>query len=320
MALPQNVESIVETLPDPESARRFYLDLSANFPQITKVSEPLVSDLLTLSAYSPLLATTLLQNTDYIQWLGRERSDTKVRSKEELLDSLSRFSLLHATITPNVMLARFRRRELLRIYLRDIRRLATIAEITEELSNLADAIIEFALRVAKQDLENRYGVPLHMDDRGRSSPADFCVIALGKLGSLELNYSSDIDLLFIYSSEGKTSETGSNDSVSNREYFIKLSEKVIALAGGQSGEGAAYRIDMRLRPHGSIGRLAVSLEETVHYYKTEAREWEQQVLIRSRAVAGEFSIFKQFYANVEDFIFRPDTDVDRCLANVRRSQ
>src|SRR3954447_19346050 len=315
MALPQNVESIVETLPDPESARRFYLDLSANFPQITKVSEPLVSDLLTLSAYSPLLATTLLQNTDYIQWLGRERSDTKVRSKEELLDSLSRFSLLNTTITPNVMLARFRRRELLRIYLRDIRRLATIAEITEELSNLADAIIEFALRLAKQELENRFGVPLETDERGRSTPAGFCVIALGKLGSLELNYSSDIDLLFVYSGEGKTSDVGSTGSVSNREYFIKLSEKVIALAGGQSGEGAAYRIDMRLRPHGSIGRLTLSLDETVHYYKTEAREWEQQVLIRSRAIAGELSLYKQFYSSVEDSIFQPEANVDRSLAN-----
>src|SRR3954463_6663883 len=191
MALPQNVESIVETLPDPESARRFYLDLSANFPQITKVSEPLVSDLLILSAYSPLLATTLLQNTDYIQWLGRERSDTKVRSKEELLDSLSRFSLLHATMTPNVILARFRRRELLRIYLRDIRRLATIAEITEELSNLADAILTAALKVASNEMDNRFGRPQVTDAHGRPTEARFCIVALGKLGSRELNYSSD---------------------------------------------------------------------------------------------------------------------------------
>src|SRR6185369_332399 len=254
-----------------------------------------------------------------IQWLSRERADTKVRSKEGLLESLSRFSLLHADIPPNIMLARFRRRELLRIYLRDIRRLATIAEITEELSNLADAIIEFALRLAQQDLENRFGVPLETDERGRSSHAAFCVIALGKLGSRELNYSSDVDLLFIYSHEGSTSEVGTSGRITNREFFIKLAEKIISIAGGASGEGAAYRIDMRLRPHGSIGRLALSLDETVRYYRSDARQWEQQVLIRSRPIAGEFSIYRRFYSKVEGFVYQPDTNVGKCLENVRLS-
>ncbi|HYJ90122.1 MAG TPA: hypothetical protein VEV84_02330, partial [Pyrinomonadaceae bacterium] len=207
-----------------------------------------------------------------------------------------------------------------RIYLRDIRHLATVAEITEELSNLADAIIEFSLRLARQDLENRYGVPLQTDDKGRSSPADFCVLALGKLGSRELNYSSDIDLLFIYSHDGSTSDLGTAGSITNREFFIKLAERVINLAGGQSGEGAAYRVDMRLRPHGSIGRLALSLAETIRYYKTDAREWEQQVLIRSRPIAGDLQIYKDFYAEIEDSIFRPDVDIAQSLANVRLSK
>src|SRR4029079_15890025 len=211
------IENLIADLPDPDTARRFYSDLSVQYSQISRVNEALLSDLLMLSAYSPLLATTVLQNTEYIQWLGRERSDTKVRSKEELLESLSRFSLLHTDLTPNVMLARFRRRELLRIFLRDLRRLGAIAEITEELSNLADAVIEFSVRLARQELENRYGTPLETDDRGRLVPAAFCVIALGKLGSRELNYASDIDLLFIYSSEGSTSESGTDTAVTNRE-------------------------------------------------------------------------------------------------------
>jgi glutamate-ammonia-ligase adenylyltransferase len=320
MPFPESVENIIASLPEPDSARRFYADLEVSFPRIDKINEALLSDLLTLAAYSPLLATTLLQNAEYIQWLGRERTDTRVRSKESLLESLSRFSLLHTGIEPNVMLARFRRRELLRIYLRDIRRLAGIAEITEELSSLADAILEFAVRLAKQDLENRFGVPLQTDERGRSTPAGFCVIALGKLGSLELNYSSDIDLLFIYSHEGNTSDTGSQGSVTNREYFIKLAERVIQIAGGQYGEGAAYRIDMRLRPHGSIGRLALSLDETVRYYSHEAREWEQQVLIRSRAVAGDLEIYKIFHGSVESYVFREDTDAAAALENVRASK
>jgi glutamine synthetase adenylyltransferase len=320
MPVPESVENIITSLPDPDSARRFYADLAAAYPRTIQISEALLSDVLALSSYSPLLATTLLQNPEYIQWLGRERTDTKVRSKESLLESLSRFSLLHTDTAPNVTLARFRRRELLRIYLRDIRRLATVAEITEELSNLADATIEYALRLAKQDLENRFGPPHYADDRGRSNPADFCVVALGKLGSRELNYSSDIDLLFIYTQEGTTSGTGSGGAVTNREYFIKLAERIIQIAGGQSGEGAAYRIDMRLRPHGSIGRLALSLDETIRYYSDEARRWEQQVLIRSRAVAGDLEIYRAFHHSVEHFIFREDTNAADAVENVRASK
>ena len=320
MVEPGEIEKLIAGLSDPAGARRFYSDFTARYPQHGRIREALLSDLLTIAAYSPLLSTTLLQNPEYIQWLGRERIDTKVRSKDDLLESLSRFSLLHTDITPNVMLARFRRRELLRIFLRDIRRLATIAEITEELSNLADAIIEFTLRLARQNLENRFGVPLETDDRGRSGPAGFCVVALGKLGSHELNYASDIDLLFIYSSEGSTSETSPGGSISNREFFIKLAEKVIQIAGGQSGEGAAYRIDMRLRPHGSIGRLALSLDETIRYYQTDAREWERQVLIRSRPIAGDGALYKQFFSQVENRVFREDINVSEALANVRRSK
>ena len=103
-------------------------------------------------------------------------------------------------------------------------------------------------------------------------------------------------------------------------FEFKLAEKVISIAGGASGEGAAYRVDMRLRPHGSIGRLSLSLEETIRYYQSDAREWEQQVLIRSRAIAGEHSIYKDFYSNVESFVYQPDADVAECLENVRLSR
>src|SRR6185295_5896912 len=130
------------------------------------------------------------------------------------------------------------------------RRLATVPEITEEISNLADAILEHALRAARQDLENRFGLPLETDYKGRSRPAGFCIVSLGKLGSRELNYSSDIDLLFLYSADGNTSGTGRRESITNREFSIKVAERVIRLVGGQTGEGAAYRVDLRLRPHG----------------------------------------------------------------------
>ena len=323
MPIPENLHAIIRELPDSPAAERFFLDLSERHPGDTARAArdtALLSDILTLSAFSPLLATTILQNPTYLAWLARERADIRIRTKEDLLESLARFSLMHSQIEPHDLLARFRRRELLRIYLRDIRRLATVTEITEELSNLADAILEFALRLAMQEMENRYGSPQETDERGRLRAAAFSVVALGKLGSHELNYSSDIDLLFLYSAEGSTSGSGTRGTITNREYFIKLAEQIVRIVGRQSGEGAAYRIDLRLRPHGTLGALAISIGDAVRYYGKEARPWERQVLIRSRAVAGDTELFRDFASRTAPLVYSASRSVDEALANVRSSK
>jgi len=195
-----NAEALCKDLPDAEAALRFFRRLEEDHPRIAarlQQNDALLSDVLALASFSPLLSTTLLQHTEYISWLGRRRTTVGVRGKEQLLESLARFELTNSTVGTNILLARFRRRELLRIFLMDIRRLATVAEVTEELSNLADAILENALRLARQELDNKYGRPEETDEKGRVRGAEFGITSLGKLGSLELNYSSDIDLLFI---------------------------------------------------------------------------------------------------------------------------
>jgi glutamate-ammonia-ligase adenylyltransferase len=323
MTTPEKVKTIINDLPDPEGAGRFFADLTERHPRdASRVAkdDALLSDILTLAAYSPLLATTMLQNSSYISWLALERADIRIRSKEDLLESLARFSLMHTQIEPHDQLARFRRRELLRIYLRDIRRLATVTEITEELSNLADAILEYALRLVVQEMDNRFGGPQETDEKGRLRTATFCIVALGKLGSQELNYSSDIDLLFLYSAEGKTSGSGTRGAVTNREYFIKLAEQIVKLVGKQSGEGAAYRIDVRLRPHGSIGAMAISRHDAVRYYQNEARPWERQVLIRSRSSAGDPVLFRAFETSVRTLVYSSGQSVEEALQNVRTSK
>lgn len=316
-------EFLIKDLPQPSAARRFLDELTEKHPsQVTKLSkkEGLLSDVLTIVSYSPLLATTILQNPSYIWWLDPKRANPGLRDKEGLVESLARFSMVNSQIETQVLLSRFRRRELLRIFLRDIRRLATIAEITEEISNLADAILEHTLGLATREMENRYGTPQEIDAKGRARPARFCIVSLGKLGSKELNYSSDIDLLFIYSAEGTTSGSGTRGAVTNREYFVKLAEMITKLVSQQTGEGAAYRVDMRLRPHGRIGALALSLADTARYYRTEARNWERQVLIRSRASAGDAEIYKTFFSMVEDHVFSKDETVENALRSVRLSK
>ncbi len=314
---------LTRDLPDPQSASRFLLQFSGQHAAAAMRlarNEGLLSDVAALVSYSPLIAATFLHNPEYVAWLERKRLESGVRTKEQLLESLARFALTNSTVDHNILLARFRRRELIRIFLADIRRLLTTAEITEGISNLADAILEYALRIADQESNNRLGVPQETDDRDRRKTATFCAVSLGKLGSRELNYSSDIDLLFIYSNNGTTSATGTRDAVTNLEYFSKLAASVAKLVGGQSGEGAAYRVDLRLRPHGRVGPLALSLNDTVRYYVTEAQSWERQVLIRSRSSAGDAELFQKFFTAVESSVFAASENVDNALSGVRRSK
>ena len=315
-----NLEFLLRELPDQNGARLFLDRLSTEQPRAHRnliAQPPLLADVLALAAWSPLLATTLEQNPEYFPWLARERTEPRVRSLDELKESLARFALTNSTLNPQNLLARFRRRELLRTYLHDIRRAHTLVETMEELSNLADAILDYALSLARQDLDNRYGLPQHVAERGRIATAEFCVVALGKLGSMELNYASDIDLVFLYSDDGTTSGIGQRGEVSNREYFVKLSETIARIVGQSGGEGAAYRVDLRLRPHGRDGSLACSLTEATRYYMSSAQDWERQALIRSRAAAGSTELFAQFKEAVTAYVFRPDVSVSRALESVR---
>lgn len=318
-----NIEFLLRDLPDQNGARLFLDRIASEQPLVYRklTGQPgqpaLLADVLALAAWSPLLATTLEQNPEYFPWLARERTEPRVRSLEEFKESLARFSLTNSSLNPQNLLARYRRRELLRTYLHDIRRTHTLVETMEELSNLADAILDYALSQARQDLDNRYGLPQHADERGRIANAEFCVMALGKLGSMELNYASDIDLVFLYSDDGTTSGLGQRGEVSNREYFVKLSETIARLVGQSGGEGAAYRVDLRLRPHGRDGALACSLQEATRYYERSAQDWERQALIRSRAAAGSAELFASFKEAVTPYVFRPDVSVSGALESVR---
>lgn len=323
MLVTERIKKLSKNLPEEENVKRFYKNFTERHPKEVKgllEEEGLLSDVLTLVAFSPFLAATILQNPKYISWLKHERKSSAMREKEELLESLARFAFTNSFLETNALLASFRRRELLRIYLKDIRRLGTIAEITEELSNLADSILEYALQLATQKLDNLYGMPLEIDKMGRLRRAKFCVVALGKLGSKELNYSSDIDLLFLYSSDGYTSGKGSREKTSNRQYFIKLAQTISKLIGEKTGGGAAYRVDLRLRPNGRAGALTLPLKEIVKYYKKSSQMWERQVLIRSRLSAGDVKTSLEFFSQLNSCIFSTNETVENALSNVLKSK
>jgi [glutamine synthetase] adenylyltransferase / [glutamine synthetase]-adenylyl-L-tyrosine phosphorylase len=323
-AFDEKTQSLLRDLPDEKSAELFLERLANDHPQVHRslLKNPgLLSDVLALTAWSPLLATTLESAPEYVSWLNRERANPRVRTTDELKESLGRFTLTNSILDPQVLLARFRRRELLRIYLHDIRRTHTVVETTEELSNLADAILDHSLNLARQDLDNKYGPPQYTADRGRVATSEFCIVALGKLGSCELNYSSDIDLLFLYSEDGNTSGKGERGEVTNREYFAKLAAAVAWLVGEPTAaEGAAYRVDLRLRPFGRDGALATSIAEAGRYYSQQAQRWELQALIRARRAAGSIGVQTRFAELVRAKIFRSEVSVAEALASVRTAK
>ena len=175
------VDFLLRALPDQPGARLFLDRLEHSETRVYQnlLKKPaLLADVLAIAAWSPLLATTLEQNPDYLTWLARERQDPRVRTTDEFKESLARFALTNSSLNTQNLLARFRRRELLRTYLHDIRRAHSLVETTEELSNLADAILDYALSLAKRDLDNRYGLPTKTDERGRGATAAFATTAI----------------------------------------------------------------------------------------------------------------------------------------------
>ncbi|MEZ5562656.1 MAG: bifunctional [glutamate--ammonia ligase]-adenylyl-L-tyrosine phosphorylase/[glutamate--ammonia-ligase] adenylyltransferase [Gammaproteobacteria bacterium] len=171
----------------------------------------------------------------------------------------------------------FRHRELVRIIWRDLAGTAGVTETLRDLSNLADASINVALAWAQATLEARYGAPQTED----GAPCGFGVLAMGKLGGHELNFSSDIDLVFVHSSGG---ETNGSRSISNEEFFRFLAQRLIDLLSRNTAEGFVYRVDARLRPFGSAGPLSVSLGGLEAYLLRHGRDWERYAYIKARVV------------------------------------
>src|SRR5262245_59880581 len=194
-------------------------------------------------------------------------------------------------------LRRFKRRETLRIAYGDIVRGQPVATVARQISYLADAITEAALDYSRRHLDEQYGRPLRRDgERCR-----FVVFGLGKLGGVELNYSSDIDLIFLYEQDG---QTDARRIVSNQEYYERRSKEIIRLLTEPTDLGVAYRVDLRLRPEGSRAPLCLSFESTLSYYDVKGRTWERQAFVKARPIAGDLDLGSQLLARLEPWVYR----------------
>ena len=194
-------------------------------------------------------------------------------------------------------LRRHKHRETLRIAYGDIVRRQPVETVARQISYLADATCEAALRTARRISEEKRGVPRRPD----GARGQFVVLALGKLGGIELNYSSDIDLIFIADVDGKTDGAR---SMSNREFFERLVGSFVKLLSEQTELGAPYRVDLRLRPNGDQGLPVISLESALRYYDVQGRTWERQAFVKARPIAGDVELGRQFLRQLEPWIYR----------------
>ncbi len=205
-------------------------------------------------------------------------------------------------------LRRLRRREMLRLAFRDLAGFAGTIESMADASALADACLEAALATLASRAQARYGVPRPVgegDGRRPPPPAGLVVLALGKLGGEELNFSSDIDLIFAYTADG---ETDGPQTISNHEYFVRLGQALIDTLAQPTADGFVFRVDMRLRPNGASGPLALSFDAMEQYYQVHGREWERYALIKARPCAGERAAGEALVARLEPFVYRKYLD------------
>ena len=267
--------------------------------------DPALHYLIVVFSYSRFLSEEVLQHPGWIDELINSDDMYRVRSSEEYRSRLISWLGPAEDAPTAVGLARFRRHELLRILLRDVLGHATLSDVAEELSNLADAILHVTYRRIRGDLARRFGNPMYKSADGRTRECGFSIIALGKLGGRELNYSSDIDLMFVYTANG---ETNGPSSITNKEFFKRVANQCTDLLSTYTAEGMCYRVDLRLRPDGSLGEIGLSLDGCRAYYTGRARDWELQMLIKARVAAGEPEPGRDLLESVEPRIYSTTLD------------
>ncbi|HEX22219.1 MAG TPA: bifunctional [glutamate--ammonia ligase]-adenylyl-L-tyrosine phosphorylase/[glutamate--ammonia-ligase] adenylyltransferase, partial [Chromatiales bacterium] len=196
-------------------------------------------------------------------------------------------------------LRRLRRREMLRIAWRDIAGHADLWRTSTELSALAEACVRGALGRLQGWLQTEWGVPT---GAASGTPQQLVVLGMGKLGAHELNFSSDIDLIFAYPESGET--RGVPRTRSNEEFFTRLGRDLIRTLDENTAEGFVFRVDMRLRPFGGSGALALNFEAMENYYQVHGRDWERYALIKARPVAGRPEDGEQLLGLLRPFIYR----------------
>jgi glutamate-ammonia-ligase adenylyltransferase len=263
--------------------------------------------LLGVLATSQFLADTLERNPDFMDWVTDPEVLNRNVDRDYYLREYKRFTAAAQTHDARLnAMRRFRRREILRISIRDVLLNVPVLQVTREIAALAETILTRAV-------EDAYVVLAESESSTDVPPlADFCILALGKLGGRELNYSSDIDLIGVF----ETQEDDPDGNGARQQFYARLLERVRHTLTKHTREGYVYRVDFRLRPYGRSGPLAQSTDATLRYYRNHAALWELQALIKARPVAGNLQVGEQLLAELRPAIAAPRSAAD-VAASVR---
>jgi glutamate-ammonia-ligase adenylyltransferase len=257
-----------------------------------------------LADASPLYARLLLRHPDYALWLEQPQNREAHFRYQALLNE---WRTCTAAVPPEELarddtclslLRRWRRKMALRIAYRDVNGLASTPVTVGELTRLGEFCLRECWGVAARQWTRRYGEPW---DEEAAKPARFCVLGLGKLGGQELNFSSDIDLIYVYEGEGHCRKDGLPGVFSNVEFFTKVAETTTGLLQAQTPDGFLFRVDVRLRPEGAFGPLVRSLASLENYYAAAGQTWERLALIKARPVAGDLTLGAELLESLQAF-------------------
>jgi [glutamine synthetase] adenylyltransferase / [glutamine synthetase]-adenylyl-L-tyrosine phosphorylase len=275
-----NLERLHQTVP----SQIAFLKYLADHPRAVEI-------LVKLFVGSQFLTEILLRNPGYLHELTHHKRVAEFKSRQDFRASAEEAMSQHAgTVHKLDALRRFQHWELLRIGACDSFGLMDLRSITVQLSLLADAVVQSALAV--------HAAELGLDTN------EFCVLAMGKLGGEELNYSSDIDLVFVCSN--------------NASRFWELGQRLIRSLMDTTGEGFLYRVDMRLRPWGNSGALVTSESDYLDYLSHSAALWEKQALIKARPIAGALAFGSQFIKRVLQIAFEsPAEDIRKNVMDMK---
>lgn len=256
--------------------------------------EPIASALVRVWSASEFVAASCARTPQLLDRLLADGQLTRALTGEDFAHDLSSSVSGASEIELMDSLRRFRRRHMVRIAWRDIAGWASLDETLAELTALADACIRFAYENAYAALVVRYGTP-----RGEHSgdPQPLLIFGMGKLGGGELNFSSDIDLVYLYPEDGQTDGAR---SVDNAEFFLRLGQKIAQLLSAPTAEGFVYRVDLRLRPFGDSGRVAVSFGAFENYLQQHGRDWERYAYVKARAITAA-----EHYPSLYEEVLRP---------------
>ncbi|HET9419015.1 MAG TPA: putative nucleotidyltransferase substrate binding domain-containing protein, partial [Chthoniobacterales bacterium] len=244
--------------------------------------------LLHLFAASSICAARSVRDPTILLWLAEPKICGSQRGYAEMSEALHAMSRNGLAANHFRALRQWKAREMVRIALREVANAAALEETTAELSQLAEICIRCVYEHCNAKLRRRHGSP----------QAEFAILALGKLGGRELNHSSDVDLLFVYSADGELVP-----GRSYHEFFNELAEQILETFSRPHPEGPLLRVDVRLRPEGPAGPLARSVDSMEHYYGGFGETWERLALIKARHVAGSREVGYDFLRQLQTFIY-----------------